>query len=93
MRNHKAGLCFAGNNHVSKVSVIGLDITLSSTKGKTLQKVRSSKTVERTFRYLFKQLSKAQTDHSIRSGSVSCTRVTIESLGKLSRIEDLRSQT
>lgn len=40
MGDHEAGLCFASNNHVSKVSVVRLDITLSSTKGKTLQKVR-----------------------------------------------------
>jgi hypothetical protein len=32
MRYNKAGLRFASNDHVSEVSIVGLDVTLPSTK-------------------------------------------------------------
>lgn len=77
MRDHKAGLGFARNNHITKVPIISLDIALSSTKREALLQGKFHRDpTHREHTYLFKQLAKAKTYHPICSCGISCTRVT-----------------
>lgn len=36
VRNHEAGLCLAGNDQVSQIPVVGLDVALASADGEAL---------------------------------------------------------
>jgi hypothetical protein len=76
VRDNKAGLRLASNDHIAQVSVICLNIALAGAKRQALLLVMMQFTKNVSETDLLKKLSEAQTNHPIGSGSVRGTRVT-----------------
>lgn len=81
MRNDKARLGLARDDHVAQVAVVRLDVALAGAESKALygtcrcQNKVCLKTSENSS-YLFKELAEAQADHALGRGCVGCAGIT-----------------